>query len=484
MDPIYFLRDASVPDALEKWVMLQKDLDLLNDESLPQVIQKVIDKFSNEYLLVYQHISMFHDIRPVKSHLYVAILKSLIENNCLSAERIISEGIALDHPLLAFRLMELGILDPKKITKFNLEFTFLYQSKISRFIVNLPEFKYRNLSERREIFQEIIQYGYRKDTAKYAVKYDEVDLLIKLSAERGFDYNRQVFVNPYDLKKPDECGHKKIPILALAAFYGSIKCFKFLLLNKAKVDNTVCEFATRGGNTDIIHLCEHEGGNFSHCVDLAVEYHHNSVVDWLLLSIKYASFSLMTASKANNIKAILFMLQSSSIELMSKHYMGITALHYVCLKGYSNIVSLFLQCGADVNCKTDGNYYYRGKTPIHFAAEGGDVSTIKILVEHGADIHARTGGETPLGAAALNGMTDACQLFLELGVDINALNSSVLSSDGKMTALHNACMNGHTEVVKLLLEKGANTEIKSSMGKLPIDYANKEEIKKLLMESA
>ena len=43
--------------------------------------------------------------------------------------------------------------------------------------------------------------------------------------------------------------------ISIDAFFGSIKCFNFLLLNESKLENTF-KYAISGGDLEIIHLCE------------------------------------------------------------------------------------------------------------------------------------------------------------------------------------------------------------------------------------
>ena len=51
-------------------------------------------------------------------------------------------------------------------------------------------------------------------------------------------------------------------------------------------------------------------------------------------------------------------------------------------KGFTKIVELLLQYGADVNVKS-----LQGMTPLMFAAKNGDIEMVKLLLENEADVN-------------------------------------------------------------------------------------------------
>lgn len=97
------------------------------------------------------------------------------------------------------------------------------------------------------------------------------------------------------------------------------------------------------------------------------------------------------------------------------------------------------------------------------AARTGDVAAIKQHIAEGADVNAPHFERAPLTWAAMMGQTEAVQLLLENGADVN-----IKSRDGG-TPLHDAAFFGRTDVVKLLLENGANLEARNDDGATPVD---------------
>ena len=132
-------------------------------------------------------------------------------------------------------------------------------------------------------------------------------------------------------------------------------------------------------------------------------------------------------------------------------------------EGNTEVVSLLLEAGADVNAKA-GN----GITALMLAAEDNKYpETVSFLLKAGADARVKTAfGKTALMCAAVNQNPKAVSLLLAAGSDVNAQRD-----DGK-TALMLAAIGNSPETVSLLLEAGADIAIKDSGGMTALDYAN------------
>ena len=122
-----------------------------------------------------------------------------------------------------------------------------------------------------------------------------------------------------------------------------------------------------------------------------------------------------------------------------------------------NIVKLLLEKGANPNeivKQTDEDE--RNMTLLHFTAIFDQVEIMKLLLDKGANISARSNynddkpgtkpSVTPLMFAVQNGNENAVKILLEMGANPNATSKNCMNS------FHIAIITNHTQILKILVE--------------------------------
>ncbi|NXK07443.1 BARD1 protein, partial [Herpetotheres cachinnans] len=119
---------------------------------------------------------------------------------------------------------------------------------------------------------------------------------------------------------------------------------------------------------------------------------------------------------------------------------------------------------------------YRGETLLHVASIKGDVAAVDQLLKNGADPNVKdNAGWTPLHEACNHGHKEVVELLLQYKA---LVNTTGYQND---SPLHDAAKNGHVSIVELLLLHGASREAVNIFGLRPVDYAESEKMKSVLM---
>jgi len=140
----------------------------------------------------------------------------------------------------------------------------------------------------------------------------------------------------------------------------------------------------------------------------------------------------------------------------------------------------------------------KGETPMHHAARDGMILAMAALKEHGADIGKPTGRtfRTPIHEAAEAvpqpsqfedeseaQAKDRRQKTLGRQEAVSWLISEGAAVDPKdkwgNTPLHLATQKGNVPVARLLVAAGADKAVQNAMGKMPVDLADDEELRRL-----
>ena len=173
---------------------------------------------------------------------------------------------------------------------------------------------------------------------------DEKGFISFLCQNPKFDINKDIELK---LRSYYSCitGWKtSITPIDFCCMFGSIKCFKYLYLNKCEITDITLEYAIKGGCEEIINILE-EKHKFNKCLKAAVYYHHNNIIEWLLM--KYGED------------------ECDHVPLP------------ICLYYYNYEAFLFfLHNGADINERDDD-----GETVLHMSSQIGNLSLVKYLIE-------------------------------------------------------------------------------------------------------
>ena len=241
---------ADVPAKYQKFVIFENMIENIQNHENESILNYVINTFPIEEISycmgMIAKISIKHSLSFEKFiQLFEAITEAtnakihpnlLVAFSSVFTKRLYFDGIVTDDDLI-----------------------FIYDNlEAINYAVFCKVFgKNKNFSE--GFSEDMVNYHYEKDTIEYFIKYDDVDSLsVLLSSKTNEIYEEKLQINRFDINKVT----KKVIPINFAVYYGSIKCYKYLLLNmsdKGALNSDSFYLAVAGGNNEIIHSFEHMG---------------------------------------------------------------------------------------------------------------------------------------------------------------------------------------------------------------------------------
>lgn len=112
------------------------------------------------------------------------------------------------------------------------------------------------------------------------IRNDDVDSFQKIYTERGMSSSDLL---PYCFYSPDDARFARTSVLDYAAKCGSLKCFKFMLMDEQALDESTLRCAIRGGNTEMVRILEERQVEFKSWMSVdACRWLHMELFEWIV----------------------------------------------------------------------------------------------------------------------------------------------------------------------------------------------------------
>lgn len=329
----------------------------------------------------------------------------------------------------------------------------------------------------RQLFKEYnaIQNGEARfgNEITMILRTDDIDKFQEILTKDGA-FDLEIRIPPIILHGSELLQHNPTLILA-ASFYGAVKCFKYLLLNKAQIlkcdeyYNYISHFAVAGGNIEIVRILSQNGINFVDDLAVCVEYHQNEIFDWINQNTVPADLIpeiLLSACTHNNVYAFKFYVENGTkIDHPEKYIEEAFTQNYTAIKQYLlelypnmsqnliktcllNLAKVGMINGVDLIFKNN-EYDFSDCADLFIAAvQYNNLPFMKyIKSKPNTNINAKTKRTTPLHEACKLGRNKIVSYMLTIPhIDVNALDIVL------KPAMFYAIEFQHVEVLKMLIE--------------------------------
>ena len=459
---------------------------------------------SNELIidLITYEISLLPKIRPFIIEKIINFCKYFIN---LNINKYFNHSLLLNSmilsPIIIRKLLELNIYNYSDVLNLPLEtygiYTSLlfypYYNKFGNRLIDKEFLELLNINS--NIINDFINFGWVKNSIGYIIKFDDIENFQKLN----FDFTQKIkwsyfewSFQPYSLN-----------FLSFSAHFGSIKIFKYLVLNNVEITDEDIISSISSNNIDIFSVLK---SKFIFSEDLlaqACKYRHSDLFYWIYnnISNKNELFYYIYQFDINLSKfgfdngiSINFTDEFFNSHLHHATYNGNLSLVVYLVESGISIDQLNYQLSSPLNISISSNFYTICKylifkhakinylqneirhSPFFIAAEKNFLLIQKLLIKNGANINIKNSlGEHILIRCVEKGNLNTVEFLLNNNIDINIINEQ---GD---TSLHKAVFFGNFEMVKFLLFKNADPNIKNNSGLTPISFLPSLDILKLLV---
>ena len=174
-----------------------------------------------------------------------------------------------------------------------------------------------------------------KNTIRYVLANDDIEALQLMSSDLKFNFVMTIHPSIFDDIIED------YTLAEYAALHNSVKCFKFLILNKG-LSNFRPEIAIRSGNPEIIRLCQQNSIDIlsDNALEEAIRCNHLSILGWILSQLPKIDYSKLfeMASYCNNAAIIQKTIDKITIDDFIKVICDANAFTEVC---YATLLKKF-----------------------------------------------------------------------------------------------------------------------------------------------
>ena len=354
---------AFVDDLFRVLIIRHKDTDLFAD-----LIKKLSQKGNKDNkcadllkVVVKRALEPSHDWRlnertPVYFFLRKLYLSKLIDLDPIvdAVDRWPKEE-PLQHIMLFYyfepdmNVLHSGVVDKTRALFTKLRKQFKHDPKI-----NQEEQKFLKLSSKMDMFErnnfellkEYITYGSPKDSIQYAIKRDDVDLLDKIVQRDNVDLSLDMEENEFE---PFLFVHWNPKPAEYAAFFGSPKCFKYIIKKKVSLQYLTM-FAIAGGNEEILKRMASKKATFEHCPRIAAYMRRLDLFEWIMTR--------------------------HSMDLNKKKELNY-ALCRACAINYIDMIVQLIDIGANINFKDENQ-----QSPLMCAASNDCLEAVQYLMKY------------------------------------------------------------------------------------------------------
>ena len=283
--------DIKIPDCLKLSVDIEKGFGNISDDNIDSLIEIIKQKQLNckgEIQDLAREFCYDVSIRPTKEELIYQVLKGVVQQESFPKRQLCEfrSFRSLGGPFLLRRLLTDGVIDLtyiKSSALFGLFEIYFLPEFMQQPNFTIPNYMKETIddiyngdyNQNPSIFLD----GWEKNSLGYIIKHDDLDSLQEIIIDPDFNIN-QTIDSSIEPSFAHFDGLKTL--INIAAYFGAVQCFKYLLMNNAAIEADLPKIAVMGGSFEIIRICQQRNMKFIYGLYSAMNFRRYEIFDWLV----------------------------------------------------------------------------------------------------------------------------------------------------------------------------------------------------------
>ena len=229
-------------------------------------------------------------------------------------------------------------------------------------------------------FDEACQF-YEKGTLPYYIKYDDIGMVRELIDKNNIDITELINLPNSDVMT-HLFGCTRISFCKLAAFYGSLKCYKFGLINDCAGDDL--PYAVASGNKELVKMIPCQEYSLQKCFNIAIKFNRNEIIGLLINKVESEKIEFLVEMMWFSLEFPVTCFNERLFYIFSKILKSIGVEEI--FPDHPLLEAAKLQNVEIVNFLVHNKMYLNDMEinfgPLHTACMSGNIDIVKILVQN------------------------------------------------------------------------------------------------------
>jgi len=299
---------------------------------------------------IVEEISFFCNNCPLSNEFAFKILEFVFLN--VTLDDLFRDYVLLtlvpNCPYLIFRLLDSNLINLEELNNsikkdYHFHDLFVYSNMIPDFQETISKYsKITSINQMYKSYQKnyhphypfYVIHGYFENSAELYVKYDDIDSIMKLST---MNWKQVPLLHTPQLKS--DCKN----FLSLAAIFGSIKSFKFFLMNNLIFGTDTADCSLLSNNIEMVRLCEQENSFTQQSLINALCVNSMELYTWLVNEKQMSLSDPSCLIQSRNNRYLIDLIKQSKPEMKNRFlYEAIYSKNYY-------LTEFLIRDGVDIN---------------------------------------------------------------------------------------------------------------------------------------